>query len=41
MMERILTQTFTLPAFEPLTPEQIQSILPLEPLVINVNYFSR
>ena len=32
MMERILTQTFGIPDFQPLTPEQIQSILPLDPL---------
>ena len=32
MMERIFTQTFALPNFEPLTLEQIQTLLPLEPL---------
>ena len=32
MMERILTQTFVLPDFEPLTPEQVQAALPLDPL---------
>ena len=32
MMERILTQTFGVPDFEPLPPEQIQAVLPLDPL---------
>jgi hypothetical protein len=32
MMARILTQTFTPPRFEPLEPEQIQALLPLDPL---------
>ena len=32
MMERILTQTFGLPDFEPLTPEQVKAVLPLDPL---------
>ena len=30
MMEQILTQTFVLPSFEPLTPEQVQEVLPLD-----------
>ena len=32
MMERILTQTFGIPDFELLPPEQIQAVLPLDPL---------
>jgi hypothetical protein len=32
MMERILTQTFGIPDFKPLTHEQIQTLLPLDPL---------
>ena len=32
MMERVLTQTFGVPDFEPLSPEQVQAALPLDPL---------
>jgi hypothetical protein len=32
MMKRILTQTFDIPDFKKITPEQIQNLLPLDPL---------
>jgi len=38
MMERILTQTFVIPGFEPLIPEQIQATLPLELLKKNATW---
>ncbi len=38
MMERVLTQTFTIPSFEPLTQEAIEAAMPLEPLEETATY---
>ena len=38
MMERVLTQTFTIPSFEPLTQEAIEAAIPLEPLEETATY---
>ena len=38
MMERVLTQTFTIPSFEPLTQEALEATIPLEPLEETATY---
>lgn len=38
LMERVLTQTFLIPSFQPLTPEKMKAVIPLESLEDHVTW---